>query len=131
MEDRRVNQADLRRLLERVGVDVGRQTISQWFNGDNVPAPNTVALIARVLQADPAEALREAGHNVVVDTLRRPPGTPDPVEPPDPYIQQILDDPLLPDDVKPRVIAYYRRRMQQIHDDVRAYGHDLSQGRSA
>lgn len=131
MEDRRVNQADLRRLLEGVGVEAGRQTISQWFNGDNVPTPNTVALIAQVLRADPAEALRQAGHNIVVDKLQRNAGAPDPIEPSDPYIRQILEDPLLPEDVKPRVIAYYRRRMQQIQDDVREYGHDLSQGRSA
>jgi transcriptional regulator with XRE-family HTH domain len=131
MEDRGVSQADLRRSLERAGIEAGRQTISQWVNGENVPAPNTVVVIAQVLRAAPAEALRQAGHGVVVDTLQAGAGKPENTDPLDPYIRQILDDPLLPDDVKPRVVAYYRRRIQQIQDDARDFGQGLSEGRPA
>lgn len=124
---RELNQTDLRKLLEAAGIVVGRQTVSQWYNGDNVPLPDTVVLIAQILRVDPAEAIREAGHGRVADLVARAvSGAPETaVEPVDPVIGRIINDPLLPSDLKERAIAFYLRRRQQAEVDAQEFAEGL------
>lgn len=126
---RGLNQTDLRRLLETAGEEVGRQTISQWVNGLNVPETDSIILIAQILRADPAEALRAAGLTRTADLIEgRGAELIADVEPPDPVIERILADPNLPADLKPRVVTYYLRRKQQAVEDAQEFTQGLLPG---
>lgn len=118
-----LSQTDLRKRLEDVGIEAGKQTVSQWYNGGNTPVPDTVVVIAQILGAPPAEALRRAGHTRVAELLDRTAQEHPPAEQPmDPVIEKILNDPNLPSDLKDRAIAFYRRRMQQATQDLQDFG---------
>lgn len=121
---RSLNQTDLRKRLEEAGIAVGRQTVSQWYNGDNTPQPDTVVLIAQILRVPAADALRQAGHlrvaELIEGTTAPEGGSATPAI--DPIIQEILDDPAIPSDVKPRAIAFYKRRMAQAKEDLEDFG---------
>lgn len=116
------SQTDLRRRMEAEGEDVGRQTVSQWVTGTNVPGTDYIILMAQLLHADPAQALRAAGLKRTADWAEgRQAGTDEPAEPADPKIEAIMADPNLPGDVKERVVAFYLRKKRQadetaIHD---------------
>jgi transcriptional regulator with XRE-family HTH domain len=123
LKARALTQTELRRLLERAGVETSRQTVSQWVNGDNVPLPDTVVVIAQILGTPPAEALRRAGHIRVAELVEHPAENDTPTAPPvDPVIQRILDDPLIPSDLKDRAITFYKRRIQQAQEDLQNFG---------
>lgn len=42
---------------------------TKWTNGDNSASPEHVLLIARILDRDPVEALRAAGHHTIADQI--------------------------------------------------------------
>ena len=121
---RAMTQAELRKLLAQAGVEASRQTVSQWVNGENIPVPDTVVVIAEILGLRPADALRKAGHGRVAawGEGARPSGELATAPPVDPTIQAILDDPAVPSDLKDRAIVFYRRRMRQAKEDLQDFG---------
>lgn len=44
---------------------------TKWTNGDNTASAEHVLLIARLLERDPVEALRAAGHHALADQIVR------------------------------------------------------------
>lgn len=124
-----LTQTDLRRRLEDAGIDVGKQTVSQWYNGSNTPVPDTVVAIAQLLGADPADALRRAGHERVAALIggtQNEGGTSlTPAPPTDPIVEEILNDPAIPADLKDRVITFYRRQAQMARENTREFSDGL------
>lgn len=52
-----------------LGAALDKGSVSHYAAGDYPPDPQNAALIARILDEDPAAALREAGHGAIVDDL--------------------------------------------------------------
>lgn len=48
---------------------INRQLISKWRNGEHSASPESALIIARVLDRDPVEALRAAGHHTIADQI--------------------------------------------------------------
>jgi transcriptional regulator with XRE-family HTH domain len=119
-----MSQADLRQQLDAAGTPTKKQTVSQWVNGQNSTDPNTAAAIAAVLNADPLEALRAAGHEPIADLIAtlmdgRPPrpagATPDPIAA---AIQDILDDKRLTPVEQRDALAHLNRRVKSVLAEV-------------
>ena len=58
----------VRRVAE-FGITLDKGSVSHWVAGDYPPEPEGAAYLARVLNEDPVEAMREAGHDALVDAL--------------------------------------------------------------
>lgn len=75
-------EIDTKTLVERAGqggASFDRSAVSKWRAGDNTADPTNAVIIARVLNRDPAEALRAAGHEALAaDWARRIADTPTP-----------------------------------------------------
>jgi transcriptional regulator with XRE-family HTH domain len=85
-----MSQADFQRLMDAADYGISKQTVSQWASGENAPDANTVLAVAQVLGAQDTEALRAAGFDPVADRIERRGTGPEPTEPIDPVIQEIM-----------------------------------------
>lgn len=51
------------------GATFDKTNVSRWRSGATIPRPEHVVIVARVLDRDPVEALRAAGHDVLADAI--------------------------------------------------------------
>lgn len=86
----KMDQADFGRRMDAAGYGISKQTVSQWFNGQNVPDANTVLAVAQVFDAQDTEALRAAGFDPVAQRIEKQRADTGAAEPIDPVIQEIM-----------------------------------------
>lgn len=130
-----MKQAELRRAMEAEGFPISRQAASQWFNGENAADPNMATIVATVLHADPAEALRAAGYAIAVERMRPDRGDNDAThravidEPVDPTIEEILGMTFLGAKVRRALIDQYladKAVADQMKEDARQRARNLA-----
>jgi hypothetical protein len=64
-----VSQAEFGKRVVAAGGTAKKQTVSQWYNGANAADPNNAVIVADVLGASRADALRAAGYGIVADAV--------------------------------------------------------------
>lgn len=80
--------------------------ISKWVIGETVAAPDSAIIAARVLGADPIEALREAGYHEIVAVVSQVGGDGDPT------VLKVQDDPRLTASQKAHIVETFRRDVE-------------------
>lgn len=69
MAARRLGPTEMAQRAADLGASLDKGSVSHYAAGDYPPDPQNAALMARILDEDPAESLREAGHGAIVDAL--------------------------------------------------------------
>lgn len=66
-----MNQARLepRDIINRAAGAIDKGSLSRWMHGENTASVEGALIVARILDRDPVEALRAAGHDAVADHL--------------------------------------------------------------
>jgi hypothetical protein len=120
----RTGAAPLVAAVNDIGVDLARQTVSKWLKGENAADPNMAGAVASALDADPLEALSEAGYAPIARHIAslmegrpaRPAGVrPDPVAE---RIQEILGDNRLTPVEQKDALAHLDRRVKSVLAEV-------------
>lgn len=88
-------------LERRSNGDITSATISYWKAGPHSAAPDKAIRVAEVLRADPAEALRAAGHDSIADLVGASSA------PADPVIEEIMGMRRLSMKVRQTLIGQY------------------------
>jgi hypothetical protein len=61
--------AEPKDILNRAEGAIDKGSLSHWMNGDNTASPEAALTVARILDRDPAEAMRAAGHDVLAEAI--------------------------------------------------------------
>lgn len=128
------NPADL---VEASGGALIYNTVYNWTRAGAVVTAETALVVADTFGLPPSEVLEAASFPILAaamaDKTPRPAG--DPPRPVDPVIKWILENPDFPDDIKPMIIDYHRKRMQLAAEraeyDTRTFGEALAEKREA
>lgn len=71
--EREIDIKTLVDLAGQAGATFDKSNVSKWLAGDSTADPTNAAIIGRVLERDPLEALREAGHHILAGQLAAEP----------------------------------------------------------
>lgn len=66
MAARRLEPKDV---IAAAGGAIDKGSLSHWMAGDNPASPDAAVIVARVLDRDPVEALRAAGHDILAEAV--------------------------------------------------------------
>lgn len=56
-------------VIASAGGAIDKGSLSHWMNGTNPASPEGAVIVARVLDRDPVEALRAAGHDILAEAI--------------------------------------------------------------
>lgn len=116
--DQKLREADLNGAdLVRLSDGSFRQTtISFWRHGRSSASPETAVLVAKLLRANPAEALRAAGYDTLADLVDPSVSS---LAPDDPIVQEILNMRHLGMKVRLALIEQYKKDRDDVERRVR------------